>query len=204
MNNNNIKCLVLVGFALVLSACASEPELPIEHYVLAHNSQPYQVENQQLPLTSLSVQLAPYLQQTGLLVEKPGQQVQAAHYHRWAEPLTQGVERTLFTQLAVSLNQAEVLQLSQIAMPYEYHLQVLVNAFHGSTDGTVKLQGEWLLIKNDAVKDSVLTIHRFDFNATQVGEGYPAMVAALQQLLDQLADNMQQGIRLKLNAASTN
>ncbi|MCD6526533.1 MAG: membrane integrity-associated transporter subunit PqiC [Desulfuromonas sp.] len=158
---------ILTALLLTLSSCA-EVKPPQSHYYLLTPPQIRQAELASAPLT-VRVELAQFLNQGTLVVQLDEQQIRPSHYHRWAEPLPGLIERYIQRRLQQQLTQPSAANL----------ISVMIDRFHGSSQGQVWLSGQWWINSE--------TSHRprtFSYRATQQQTGYDELVVTLQQLLD--------------------
>lgn len=159
----------IVCIAFVLTACSSLPET--RYFVLTPSP-----DGQVVPQNDIiieSVQLPTYLNQSGIvLATRPHQMVHARSY-RWAEPLDEGIERTLQTGLERRLEHRQVAG----------RVELDVRHFHGDHSGQVTLDADWRITMADR------TVHagRFFDTDHQSTSGYEAMVAMQAELIQRLA-----------------
>lgn len=121
------------------------------------------------------VRLPAYLRQAGVVVQTDVNQIHAASYNLWAEPLEEGIMRVLRQQLARRVPATEVLT----------RLEVGITEFHGDLSGKVRLRGDWCLRVNGSDVRSAFSLTR-----TQGRSGISAMLETQLQLLEDLADQI--------------
>jgi uncharacterized lipoprotein YmbA len=181
MKPKHLSSLALVLCAgLLLTGCAGSPTVEDHDYL---------IRPQQLMVSSGSrsavllkpVAVAPYLDQKGIVLQTSGSEVQVAKHHRWAEPLDESVGRYLQVSIA---NQAEIAVESAplTTVEEEATVTVRINQMHGTESGRVRLVADWKVDRAD--KESMLFY--FDESVTQSVDGYPALVEAHGDLLDEL------------------
>ena len=169
-----------VAFALLLAACASSPQ---QTRFLMPDA-PAQTGRVEAPVRIglRSVTVAPYLEQGGLVLETDLHQVRSAQHHRWAEPLEDGLRRTLRGEISnalgydVSANPADRTR-------WEYVVDVDVSRLHGSMAGNAILVASWRIAPP---RGEALT-HRFSETAALPRAGYPGLVDAEIALTKRLA-----------------
>ena len=172
-----VACLLLV---MLLSGCASQAVEP-SYYLLR--------SNQDLPSSKLSpsvdfalgtIEIAPYLNQLGLVIEISDSQIRPAVNHLWAEPIYDGV-RTLLTADIAKANGQELMpaKLSKDATV----VNIRIDKLDGTLDGRAQIVAYWWLVRNDEVID----LNRFSKSRALSADGYSAMVDAETALLEELA-----------------
>lgn len=159
---------------LLLMACASTPEPQIHSYFL-------EIENDAKPgavtigIIDVKVQMARYLAQPGIVLQTGPNQLTAAHYHRWAEPLTEGIRRVLAGKVNVNRTLGDA-QGSGMTLSMEFY------RFHGTHDGNALVAGHWSIF--DGQKQQPLYQQSFDLKQPLPQAGYEALVQTLSALLD--------------------
>jgi uncharacterized lipoprotein YmbA len=172
-----VACLLLV---VLLSGCASQAVEP-SYYLLR--------SNQDLPSSKLSpsvdfalgtIEIAPYLNQLGLVIDIADSQIRPAVNHLWAEPIYDGV-RSLLTADIAKANGQELMpaNLSKDATV----VNIRIDKLDGTLDGRAQIVAYWWLVRNDEVID----LNRFSKSRALSADGYSAMVDAETALLEELA-----------------
>ncbi len=172
-----VACLLLV---MLLSGCASQAVEP-SYYLLR--------SNQDLPSSKLSpsvdfalgtIEIAPYLNQLGLVIDIADSQIRPAVNHLWAEPIYDGV-RSLLTADIAKANGQELMpaNLSKDATV----VNIRIDKLDGTLDGRAQIVAYWWLVRNDEVVD----LNRFSKSRALRADGYSAMVDAETALLEELA-----------------
>lgn len=176
--------VLLVG---LVSGCASQPIEPT--YYLLRSGQP-------LPSGALqpsaafalgAVEIAPYLDQPGLVMETENGQTRPANHHLWAEPVFDGVRNFLATEIAQA-NGQELLPAKQSAAATVVNIRI--DQLHGTLDGHANIVAYWSLVKDD----KVIALNRFTESQTLAASGYQALVDAEKALLAQLAQRIAEGL----------
>ena len=171
----------LFGAGVLLAGCAGSPVVEDHDYLL--RPQQMMVSSGSRSVVHLKpVTVAPYLSQKGLVLQTGGSEINVAKHHRWAEPLDEAVERYLQVSVA---NQADVAVESAPLITEEdgRTVAVRINQLHGTETGQVRLVADWKV--EDADGESAL--YSIDETVRQAASGYPALVEAHADLLDQLA-----------------
>ena len=139
------------------------------------------------------VEVAPYLGEPGLVIETQARQVRSARYHRWAEPLDEGLRRFLQAQISEALGYdigADKTQQKRWARTVE----VRIDRLHGTLDGEAVLVARWRIVP----KKSANEVQEFRFSASEPlpREGYAGLVdaeiALAQQLASAIADSLRE------------
>ena len=162
--------IILVLFVFILTACAttSEPQIHSYFLELEKGAEPNAIKK---GVADVKVQVARYLAQPGIVLQTGPNQLTAAHYHRWAEPLTEGIRRVLARRLSVETS-------PEVGMT----LSVEFYRFHGTRDGNALAAGHWSLF--DGQKPRPLHQQSFDLKKPLNQAGYEALVQSLSALVD--------------------
>ncbi len=168
MTNSPTFIGICCAFLAVISAggCASMPETRFFVLALA----PEKGENVRSDVTVGTVSLPAYLKSDGIALATAPHTVRHARFHRWAEPLDEGIARTLRADLS-----------RRVGM--QTWVEVDVQFFHGDPDGNVLLQARWLarLPCGDPASG------QFAGKAQQATNGYSSMVATQAELVRQMS-----------------
>ncbi len=164
---------ILILFTLVLTACASTPDPQIHSYFLELQDDA-KTGATNIGIVDVKVQVARYLAQPGIVLQTGPNQLTAAHYHRWAEPLTEGIRRVLARRLNGDVSQEAKMTVS-----------VELFRFHGTHDGNALAAGHWSIY--DSQKPQPLYQQAFDLNEPLHQAGYEALVQTLSALLDSVS-----------------
>ena len=158
-------CCVFLAI-IAAGGCASTPET--RYFVLA--LPPEAGENVRADVTVETVSLPTYLRSDGIALATSPHTVRHARFHRWAEPLDEGIARTLRTDLSRRVGT-------------QAWVEVDVQFFHGDPDGNVLLQARWqvrLPCGNPASGN-------FAGKVQQATNGYSSMVATQAGLVQKMS-----------------
>lgn len=175
---------------LILSGCASQA-VDKQHYFLplseAGTASSETVT--QAPLLQLKqIQLTDFLDRDGLVLQTDDITLNQAKNHLWAEKLQQQIHRGLRERL----NQAQQPFLVVGSGPdADLSLTVEIDAFHGRYDGIAITSGQWQL---NTQQGEMELLKRFTLSTALSESGYPALVRALGQNLDKLAQSITEEI----------
>jgi len=130
------------------------------------------------------VTVAPYLDQSGIVVETEAGQVQAAREHRWAEPLDAGLRSYLRVEMSETLGY-DVSASPTDLDDWDYTVEVYVDRLHGTMAGTAVLDASYRITPRPGGGE--VAAYRFSRSAPLPREGYPGLVDAQTDLVRQLA-----------------
>lgn len=130
------------------------------------------------------VEVAPYLDAPGLVVETQTHQVHAARRHLWAESLPDGLRRFLTTEISGALGYPIGADASDPG-PWDHTVSVSIERLHGSLSGEAVLAARWWIEPRAGAGE----VSRYRFVAMQPlpREGYGGLVDAEIALVRQLA-----------------
>ena len=138
------------------------------------------------------VTVAPYLDQSGIVVETEAGQVQAAREHRWAEPLDAGLRSYLRAEMSETLGY-DVSASPADGIPLDYTVDVYLDQLHGTMAGTAVLDAVYRITPRPGAGD--VAEYRFSRSAPLPREGYPGLVDAEADLARQLAQAIAASVR---------
>ena len=132
-----------------------------------------------------NVQIAPYLNRAGIIVQLGDHRLREARFHLWAEPLDRGISYYLGGRVTALLDRAEVAEAPAKKLS-RYLIDVSIDEFHGTLEGEARLVARWSLRRGKASKE--IETERFARRKSQQGAGYASLVATQISLLDELAE----------------
>jgi uncharacterized lipoprotein YmbA len=138
------------------------------------------------------VAVAPYLDQSGIVVQTQPDQVWAAREHQWAEPLDAGLRSVLRTEMSRALGY-EVSAIPANRVPPDYTVDVYVDQLHGTMAGTALLDADYRITPQTAGGE--VSEYRFSRSTPLPREGYPGVVDAEIELARQLAQAIAASLR---------
>jgi len=130
------------------------------------------------------VVVAPYLDQTGLVVEIAKGQVHAARTHRWAEPLQDALRSYLRAEISSALG-FEVGIGRMERLPWEYTIDVYIDQLHGTMGGRALIEAGYRITPEIGLGE--VSEFRFSSTAPLPREGYAGLFEAEVDLASQLA-----------------
>lgn len=125
------------------------------------------------------VEVASYLNGRGLVLQLSEIELNMARQHLWAEPVAQQVQRQLRELLASQLPYKAQLN----ANAADIVVSVQLDRFHGTHEGQAVLSGRYQLSQQK-------TSEAFSLMVPLTEDGYPALVKALNQGLEQLSQQI--------------
>lgn len=172
-----------------VTGCAKQPIENHRYFLPTADSTQSQSAHKSARLLQINdVQLADFLNNSGLVLQLNDITLNQAKNHVWAEDLSQQISRGLRERL----NQA---QQSFIVVgqqtPAELRLSLTIDAFHGRHDGLAITSGRWQLRNNQG---EIVSLQNFDLQTELSTSGYPALVRALGKNLDELATILVQAL----------
>ena len=184
-----ISLRMLIVAILSLSSCGWN-DRPLEIYVLGDGAPAGQGQLSELnsPIVEVKpIRLPDYLDNKDIVVRHAGGQILVSPDARWGERLSLGVTRAITASLAASLPRLAVVNVAAPEVP-RWRVLVDIDAFDVQSDAHCILTGRWSVWTGDGEKK--LSEEKFSMSAS-IGKGTdPEIVAAMTQLVDQLAATM--------------
>ena len=138
------------------------------------------------------VAVAPYLDQSGIVVETEADQVRAAREHQWAEPLGASLRSYLRGEMSAALGY-DVSAGRNDPGDWDFAVDVYVDRLHGTMAGTAVLDASYLITPRTGTGDAAA--YRFSRSAPLPREGYAGLVDAEADLVRQLAQAIAASLR---------
>lgn len=165
-------CFILLS--LLLTAC-SRPT-PIQYYQLPDSA--YQLPEKHSQTIGVAIQLAQPLQNASLLYQTDAYTLNFARQNLWAAPLLE----TLTISLTNKLNRSGSLKYIPASHIGQTNLLIYIDRFQGSYTGETEISGYAQWQNGQQIP--------FHIKTPQQGDGYPAMLASLNQGLITLAEKI--------------
>ena len=182
-----MRILILVT-ALLLGACSSQPVEPTRYYLLRSPVAVASGEQESVAEFALgSVEVATYIDRSGLVQEMAGGEIHMARHHQWAEPLRVSLRRFLAAGIGAEAGQTVAMMTTSLELG---RIDVSIDQLHGNSRGEAVLVAFWAV---NAVDGTVVN-HQFSETRSLSRDGYTALVEAEQELLQQLARRIGQSI----------
>ncbi|WP_447957829.1 PqiC family protein [Vreelandella sp. EE7] len=190
MRYGTLKMLALLGLGLLLSGCASSVSPPARYMLpTAQVTSPATPTEHTLQIRS--PRLAHYLDVDGIVMQLDDITLNAAREHQWAEELGRQIERALRGRLSQELPLVRVVR-AEGGQATGVTLSVEVDQFQGRFDGNAVVSGQWQL---RGAGNQLLAMESFSAETELMQDGYPALVRALGQSLDEAAIGIAQELR---------
>lgn len=174
----------------LVMACSSNPPVERQHYSLPISGEmPAAKTDGSAKLLQIhNVQLADFLDTGSLVLQMDDITLNQAKNHLWAEDLRQQINYGLRVRL--NQMQQQVIAVSP-STKGQWQLTLEINDFQGRFDGYALTSGQWQL-RN--AQNEIVQLQSFSFQSPLQTTGYPAMVRALGNNLDQLAAQLSKAI----------
>ena len=196
MNQKGI--LLIVMLALVQAGCSiGGASRPSEFYVL--NTEPgTPVSGRAAPAGPLTVGLGPItipdiFDRPQIVTRPQPNRIDLAEFDRWGGDLNRDLSRVLAQNLMSRLNTDSVLPhpWSSSDNP-DFQVAVQVFRFDGEVGQVARFAGVWRLM--DGAKGCELATHRFSFDESPAGSGYPEFVSAMSRAVARLSQEIAEQI----------
>jgi len=196
MNQKGI--LLIVMLALVQAGCSiGGASRPSEFYVL--NIEPgTPVSGRTAPAGPLTVGLGPVtipdiFDRPQIVTRPQPNQIDLAEFDRWGGDLNRDLSRVLAQNLMSRLNTDSILShpWSSSDNP-DFQVAVQVFRFDGEVGQVARFEGVWRLM--DGAKGCELATHRFSFDESPAGSGYPEFVSAMSRAVAKLSQEIAEQI----------
>lgn len=185
-----MRAIALASMLLLLACGGSAPART--QYLLRSQAPAGTVQVQVPARVGLGrVVVAPYLDQTGIMMETAPNEVTPAQYHTWAEPLHEGALVFLRAELSAALGEDVSFDPSDRSL-WKYAVEVFVEQLHGTMTGQAVLVASYRITPREGAARSG---YRFSRSAPLASEGYSGLVDAEAGLLRDLAAAIAGSIR---------
>ena len=125
------------------------------------------------------VNMPGYLERSQLVTRTDADQVRIVTFHRWAEPLSEGIARVLGEEIGARVGTDRIIMFpwpGVVARTIQYQVIVAVLRFDGRPGGDVTLDTRWRILGRDG---NELAFERSTLVQPSGGPGYEAMVDAM-------------------------
>lgn len=193
----NIKIWLCCLAVLSASACASSPDS--RFYMLAPMqdaavSAPAEADRGPVSLCVGPVLVPGYLDRLPLCLRGSANEVDYAEFHRWAEPLEDGIGRVLVENLSQLLGTARIDVFPwKTPAPADYQVRIMLIRFDGEPGEQAVLKARWSIAASGQDRPVFETISAF---VEQVESGsYEALVQAQNRALERLSRDIAAAIQ---------
>jgi len=180
--------------ALAVGGCLSVSPLP-RSYVLSATAPASSASHASVAVGVGPVRIPAYLDHSSILVRTGDGEVELSGEHRWAEPLRDGISRTLAENLSAMIP-TDAVAVFPWRTPWtvDYRVTVDILRFDGAPGKFVVLDARWRLL-DGAGKELLL---RAAVRQESVADStYAALVAAESRLLASLSRDIAAEIRIR-------
>jgi uncharacterized protein len=202
--------LFLIVAALILTGCVGVAD-PTRYYVLSSISagpNGAQRTSASSAATGVAVGVGPvlipgYLNRAQIVTRSAGDDVEISTYHRWAEPLENGIAQVLANDLAAQIGSERIAVFpwrGGIARVLDYQVAVMILKFEGLPGGQVTLDARWRLVGRDGQE---LALKRSTMSEPVAGTGYQSLVTGMNRLLGTLAREIAAEILVRADARAS-
>jgi uncharacterized lipoprotein YmbA len=195
--------LGLVGLALALAGCVSLKRTPeARFFVLQSLADPPTASAGQTPVGLISVEmvrLPGHLERPQLVTWTAPNELKVDEFLRWAEPLEDGITRTLAENLAALLPEYQVMRRPWPGgAKSRCRVAVVLRRFGLQRNGTVELDGRFALLPHRgdlAFRLQPVSLTRGAASSGAEGTAPEPGVEAMNELLLQLSRQIADGVR---------
>ena len=192
-----MRIVLLIVLAIVSTGCAVSDTT--RYYALA-SPPTADVTERPAAESGLTIGVGPvvvpgYLDRPHVVTRDASDGLEIWSYHRWAEPLDLGIAQALAEALATRVPADRVAVFpwrGAFARIIDYQVVVAVARFEGSPGRGVTLDARWRLLSRDGKE---LAFKRTTLTEPARGDGFPALVAAMNRSVSRLAGEVGEAIR---------
>ncbi len=170
----------LLMMTVLLFGCSGTPA--DTHYYLLRGEEPHQTRDlepsKQYAMGNVIV--APYIDQSGLVLEVGPGEIRPARNHQWAEPMGGALHNLLLREVSRAVG-ADVFPAVMSRAPYV--IEVRIDQLHGTMDGEALLVAYWWIQR----QGEELVTYQFAERKPLATDGYAALAQAERALLEKLA-----------------
>lgn len=142
-----------------------------------------------------------YLDRSQVVIRTGADKIEISTFHRWAEPLEDGISRVLADEIAARVPTERVVTFpwrGVVARAIQYQVVVAVLRFDGRQGGDVTLDARWRILASNG---SELAVRRSTVIQGVEGSGYEPMIAAMDRALGILSREIAGEIRALASSA---
>ena len=168
--------MITLAVVMLLTACSSTPA--INYYQLPPVvSQSSALQQKQKLLFVEPVQVATFLNGRGLVMQLSAVELVMARQHVWAEPLAQQIQRQVRDRI---LLHNPAYKAAAKADADAVQVRIIIDGFHATNEGYAIVGGHFAI-------NAVNALQAFSFRVALQQDGYPALVSALAEGVQQLS-----------------
>jgi uncharacterized protein len=199
-----LRCLLILAASITLSSCAVTD--PTQYYTFGQRGSagskasaspaPPDVSGTRGVGIGVGPVIVPsYLDRIQIVTRTDTDQVELSTFHRWAEPLPDGIARILAEEIGTRVPTERVVTFpwrGVTARDIQYQVVVAVLRFDGRLGGDVTLDTRWRILGKD---DAELAFGRSTVVEATGNPGFEPMVAAMTRALVSLGEEIAGRIR---------
>ena len=136
-----------------------------------------------------------YLHRSQIVTRTGDDQMHFAMFHRWAEPLDDGIARVLAEEIGARVPTDRIVMYpwrGVVARALQYQVVVVVMRLDGRRGGDVTLDARWRILGKDG---NELIFRRSTMTEIATGPGYEPMIAAMTRAVVALGQEIAAEIR---------
>ncbi len=176
--------VLLVG---LLTACAGSPQQPRYFLLRSPAAEGSGAMSVSQAYAMGRFEVAPYLEQTGIVLATGEGEIRPANLNRWAEPPRQALERFVGEEVSRTMGEDVTRAVPRDGMRV---VDVRIDQLHGTADGRARLVAAW------SVRDAAHPpqYYRFSRSADLASSGYAALVDSMKALLSELSRDIAESL----------
>jgi uncharacterized lipoprotein YmbA len=193
------RIVILAALGLLAGCSVLQPKPDYSHFYLLNpltaKTAPAPPPDPTLTLVVDDTVVPEYLNRPQIVARLPGDEVTRDEYHRWGEPLGEGISRVLAQDLALLSDSSHVAWFPIPAgFGQEFEVDVEVLQFDGPAQGTVTLSAQWRITgpggKPNYYAPARATVLTREVKHAEAGDPAAEYVDALSLLVGDLAREM--------------
>jgi uncharacterized lipoprotein YmbA len=205
---SRVVVVFLAAVALLLAGCAGVTD-PTRYYVLSSTpATPGAATSSAAASSGVGVGVGPilvpaYLNRAQIVTRGASDEVDISTYHRWAEPLENGIAQALANDLATQIGSERIAVFpwrGRVVQTLDYQVTVVVLRFEGSPGRRVTLDARWRLVGRDG---NELALKRTTIDEPVNGEGYQPLIHGMSRVLGALAREIAVEIRSRADTRAS-
>ena len=177
--------VICIAIAQLVSGCVGSS--PATHYYAFTSADFISNGTGDIKISVGPFEIPDYLNRPQIVVRDQGTSLKVLKSDRWAEPLTESVNRRINRDLSNELLSALVYQFPSVTdISPDYRVRGRIYAFEGNTDGTVVLRLRWGVLNRD---NSFAIAPRGETFSTTISssDDIAAVTSAMDSLLGEFA-----------------
>jgi len=197
--------LLALTISIGLASCAVSD--PTQFYTLSRETAPRSSTNSAEVASSsvdatgvVGIGVGPiimpgYLDRSQIVIRTGADKIEISTFHRWAEPLEDGIARVLADEISARVPTERVVTFpwrGVVARAIQYQVVVALLRFDGRQGGDITLDTRWRVLAGNG---SELTARRSTVIQGVEGSGYEPMIAAMGRALGILGQEIAAEIR---------